>query len=100
MVESVQHQTAVTLDRPPNLPQTLAHARMGSGDPCLRVVDGAVWRATRTPLGLATQRLSLGTDGAVHVDLWGPGQDWLVPLAPALCGAHDKPDSFMPDQPL
>jgi 3-methyladenine DNA glycosylase/8-oxoguanine DNA glycosylase len=88
------------LDRPPNLPQTLAWARMGNGDPCLRVVDGSVWRATRTPLGPATQRLSLGSDGAVHVDTWGPGGEWLVPLAPALCGAHDQPESFMPDEPV
>jgi 3-methyladenine DNA glycosylase/8-oxoguanine DNA glycosylase len=88
------------LDRPPNLPQTLAHARMGNTDPCLRIVDGAVWRATRTPLGPATQRVSLASGGAVRVDAWGPGSEWVMPLAPALCGAEDKPDSFRPDQPL
>jgi hypothetical protein len=96
----VRHQIAVTLDRPPNLPQTLAHARMGNGDPCLRVVDGTVWRATRTPFGPATQRLSLAADGSVLVDAWGPGAEWLVERAPALCGAHDNPGCFQPDQPL
>jgi 3-methyladenine DNA glycosylase/8-oxoguanine DNA glycosylase len=92
--------TRFGLDRPPNLHQTLGHARMGSIDPSLRIVDGDVWRATRTPLGLATQRVSLGSDGSVHVDAWGPGAEWVIPLAPALCGAEDRPDSFQPDQPL
>ncbi len=78
----------------------LAHARMGNGDPCLRVVGGAVWRATRTPFGVATQRLSLAADGAVLVDAWGPGAEWLVERAPALCGALDQPGGFQPDQPL
>ena len=73
---------------------------MGNGDPCLRVVDGAVWRATRTPLGVATQRLSLAADGSVLVDAWGPGAEWLVERAPALCGALDQPSGFQPDQPL
>jgi 3-methyladenine DNA glycosylase/8-oxoguanine DNA glycosylase len=94
--------TTFGIDRPPNLPQTLAHARMGNIDPCLRIVEGDVWRATRTPLGLATQRVSLTADGSVRVDAWGPGGEWLMPLAPALCGAHDRPESFSPapDQPL
>jgi 3-methyladenine DNA glycosylase/8-oxoguanine DNA glycosylase len=73
---------------------------MGNGDPCLRVVDGTVWRATRTPLGVATQRLSVAADGSVLVDAWGPGAEWLVEHAPALCGALDQPGGFQPDQPL
>jgi 3-methyladenine DNA glycosylase/8-oxoguanine DNA glycosylase len=92
--------TSFGLDRPPNLHQTLGHARMGHIDPCLRIVDGEVWRATRTPVGLATQRVRLGSDGIVHVDAWGPGAEWVIPRAPALCGADDRPDSFVPDQPL
>lgn len=92
--------TTVSLTRPPNLAQTLAHARMGSGDPCLRVVDGSVWRATRTPLGLATQRVSPGGDGSVRVEAWGPGAEWLLAHAPGLCGADDDPSTFVPEQPL
>ncbi|MCA1644507.1 MAG: DNA-3-methyladenine glycosylase 2 family protein [Chloroflexi bacterium] len=88
------------LDRPPNLAQTLAHSRMGNGDPCLQVVAGTVWRATRTPLGPATQRLSLAADGAVLVEAWGSGAEWLIERAPALCGALDAPGGFQPDQPL
>jgi 3-methyladenine DNA glycosylase/8-oxoguanine DNA glycosylase len=82
------------------LQQTLAHARMGNGDPCLRVIDAAVWRATRTPVGLATQRLRLAADGSVLVDAWGDGAEWLVDRLPTLLGALDTPETFQPDQPL
>jgi 3-methyladenine DNA glycosylase/8-oxoguanine DNA glycosylase len=88
------------LDRPVNLTQTLAHARMGNGDPCLRVADGSVWRATRTPCGLATERVRLRRDGSVEVDAWGPGSEWIVERAPAWCGALDHPNGFRTDQPL
>jgi 3-methyladenine DNA glycosylase/8-oxoguanine DNA glycosylase len=81
------------------LPQTLAHARMGNGDPCLRVIEGAVWRATRTPLGLATQRLRL-TNGSISIEAWGDGAEWLVDHAPLLLGDLDRPETFQPDQPL
>jgi 3-methyladenine DNA glycosylase/8-oxoguanine DNA glycosylase len=101
----VRDQAAVksatlSLERPPNLPQTLAHARMGNGDPCLRLVGGDVWRATRTPLGLATERVRQASDGGILVDAWGPGAEWLIQRAPELCGALDNPDGFQPDQPL
>ncbi|MDQ6674904.1 MAG: DNA-3-methyladenine glycosylase 2 family protein [Chloroflexota bacterium] len=91
---------ALTLERPPNLPQTLAHARMGNADPCLRVVGDDVWRATRTPLGLATQRVRPGSRGSVVADAWGPGAEWLIQRAPELCGSLDNPAGFQPDQPL
>lgn len=87
------------LDRPPDLVQTVAHARMGAGDPCLRVVDGSVWRATRTPLGPATEHLSV-VRGAVRVEAWGAGAEWLIAQAPALCGAADPSDAFQPTHPL
>jgi 3-methyladenine DNA glycosylase/8-oxoguanine DNA glycosylase len=73
---------------------------MGNGDPCLQVVDGSVWRATRTPLGPATERVELASDGSVIVDAWGPGADWLLARAPTLCGALDDPSTFRTAQPL
>jgi 3-methyladenine DNA glycosylase/8-oxoguanine DNA glycosylase len=91
---------ALRLARPPNLRQTLAHARMGNIDPCLRIINGDVWRATRTPLGLATERVSMSNEGDVQVDAWGPGAEWLIERAPELCGALDNPDGFQPEQPL
>jgi 3-methyladenine DNA glycosylase/8-oxoguanine DNA glycosylase len=73
---------------------------MGFGDPCLRVLPDGVWRATRTPGGLATQRLREVRTGAIEVEAWGPGAVWLVERAPALCGALDRPEDFRPEQPL
>jgi 3-methyladenine DNA glycosylase/8-oxoguanine DNA glycosylase len=98
--DQVALSTALSMERPPNLPQTLAHARMGNGDPCLKLVAGDVWRATRTPLGPATERVRLASDGTVVVEAWGPGAEWLIERAPELCGAHDNPDGFRPDQPV
>jgi 3-methyladenine DNA glycosylase/8-oxoguanine DNA glycosylase len=73
---------------------------MGNADPCLQVANGNVWRATRTPLGPATERVGLASDGSVVVDAWGPGADWLLARAPSLCGALDDPASFRTTQPL
>jgi 3-methyladenine DNA glycosylase/8-oxoguanine DNA glycosylase len=36
----------------------------------------------------------------VQVDAWGPGADWLVERAPALCGVLDHPEEFRPEHPL
>ena len=87
-------------ERPLDLVRTMAHGRMGSGDPCLRVIGNTVWRATRTPHGLATERLDLIDRHTVNVDAWGPGAEWLLEHAPALCGTQDVPESFRPEQPL
>ena len=92
--------TIVELDGPIDLQRTLAFARMGMGDPSLRILDADVWRATRTPLGLATQRLHKVRPDAVSVDAWGPGADWLLDRAGALCGAQDHPEAFRPDHSL
>jgi 3-methyladenine DNA glycosylase/8-oxoguanine DNA glycosylase len=83
-----------------NLRETLSQARLGPVDPCIRFVDGSAWRATRTPFGPTTERLQVEADGRVRVDAWGPGADWLVERAPALCGAFDDPGSFAPCTPL
>jgi 3-methyladenine DNA glycosylase/8-oxoguanine DNA glycosylase len=66
----------------------------------LRIVGDSIWRATRTPAGLATQRLRRVGGGGVQVDAWGPGAAWLLERAPALCGALDHPEAFRPNQPL
>ena len=85
---------------PVDLLRTLTFARMGLGDPSMRVIDGAVWRATRTPRGLGTERLRLAADGAIEVDAWGPGAAWLLERAPALIGAFDAPHTFQPRHAL
>ncbi|MEU8462579.1 DNA-3-methyladenine glycosylase 2 family protein [Streptomyces sp. NPDC029003] len=87
--------------RPPGAPVdlglTLGPLRRGPGDPTFRTTpDGSVWRATRTPEGPATLRVSRAADGAVDAEAWGPGADWVLTGLPALLGAEDDPDAFVP----
>ncbi|UGB35701.1 DNA-3-methyladenine glycosylase 2 family protein [Microbacterium sp. cx-55] len=81
-----------------DLHRTVVHQRHGSNDPSL-VVDGPViWRASRTPAGIATVALRATAGGAVRAAAWGPGADWALDQVPALCGAHDDPDGFDADR--
>jgi 3-methyladenine DNA glycosylase/8-oxoguanine DNA glycosylase len=100
VVSTPTSRSTFQLDSPINLRETLFAARWGPFDPCMRISAGQAWRATRTPLGPATECLTLGADGLVTVEAWGPGAEWLIPRAPALCGAMDQPASFTPEQPL
>jgi hypothetical protein len=75
LADGYPQSTRFGLSAPVDLAQTLAFARMGNGDPCLRVVDGSVWRATRTPAGVATERLRVASDGSIEIDAWGPGAE-------------------------
>ena len=67
--------------------------------PSMRHQDGAIWRATRTPLGSATLRLE-HRDGQVAAHAWGPGAQWAVDHAPVLCGEGDDDSGFAPTDAL
>lgn len=71
-----------------HLAATLQACMVGRFDPTTRVTDGGFWRASFTPHGPGTINIAVGRDGLV-VEGFGPGGDWLVQHAPALCGAHD-----------
>ncbi|MFI1471331.1 DNA-3-methyladenine glycosylase family protein [Streptomyces wuyuanensis] len=81
---------------PLDLGLVLGPLRRGPGDPMFRTTpDGSVWRATRTPAGPGTLRVTAkGT--AVHGEAWGPGADWLLEQLPAMLGDLDEPDVFEP----
>ncbi|AZQ71883.1 DNA-3-methyladenine glycosylase 2 family protein [Streptomyces abikoensis] len=80
---------------PYDLGRTLGVLARGPGDPAYRVdAAGAVWRASRTPEGPGTLRLT--HDGQVHAEAWGPGADWLLDRLPTLLGATDDPAGFTP----
>ncbi|MFD7136885.1 DNA-3-methyladenine glycosylase family protein [Streptomyces sp. NPDC059894] len=70
----------------------------GPGDPTFRAMpDGSVWRASRTPAGPGTLRLTAAPgDGAVRGEAWGPGAEWLLEQLPELLGASDDPAAFVP----
>jgi len=74
---------------------TLGVLRRGPFDPTTRFVDGAFWRATRTPDGPATICVEPGPDD-ITVRAWGDGAEWAVETAPALLGFDDDPASFEP----
>ncbi|MCT1476606.1 DNA-3-methyladenine glycosylase [Microbacterium sp. p3-SID336] len=79
--------------RPLDLRRTVGLLRRGGTDPTM-VFDGPViWRALRTPGGLATLALRM-TGGEVRASAWGPGADHALDLVPALCGAGDDPSGF------
>ncbi|MET9498545.1 DNA-3-methyladenine glycosylase 2 family protein [Streptomyces sp. NPDC006552] len=81
---------------PLHLGLTLAPLRRGPADPTFRTTpDGAVWRASRTPQGPATLRLT-ERSGTVRAQAWGPGADWFLDHLPALLGEADDPSLFAP----
>ncbi|MFJ9898799.1 DNA-3-methyladenine glycosylase family protein, partial [Streptomyces sp. NPDC091280] len=74
----------------------LGPLRRGPGDPTFRTAaDGSVWRASLTPVGPGTLRVS-AHGGAVRGEAWGPGGDWLLERLPELLGAADDPGAFVP----
>ncbi|MER7001059.1 DNA-3-methyladenine glycosylase 2 family protein [Streptomyces sp. NPDC000410] len=81
---------------PLDLGLVLGPLRRGPADPTFRTTpDGDVWRATRTPAGPGTLRVT-ARDGAVHAEAWGPGAEWLLEQLPALLGDSDDPAAFEP----
>ncbi|MFF0462962.1 DNA-3-methyladenine glycosylase family protein [Streptomyces mexicanus] len=81
---------------PLDLGLVLGPLRRGPGDPTFRATpDGSIWRASRTPLGPGTLRVSMH-GGAVRGQAWGPGAEWLLEQLPELLGAADDPSAFEP----
>lgn len=91
-----------TPDGPLDLGLTLGPLRRGPGDPTFRATpDGSVWRASRTPQGPVTLRVSrtgtgTGPGTEIGAEAWGPGADWILEQLPALLGAGDDPAAFVP----
>lgn len=85
--------------QPVSLGLTLAPLRRGAGDPTTRIGPDGVWRASRTPDGPVTVRLT-SAGAEVNVQAWGPGSRWAVEAAPALVGADDDDRGFVPRHPV
>ncbi|MGW0777577.1 DNA-3-methyladenine glycosylase family protein [Streptomyces sp. NPDC002835] len=81
---------------PLDLGLTLGPLRRGPADPTFRTTpDGSVWRASRTPAGPGTLRVTMRA-GAVEAEAWGPGAEWLLDGLPDLLGASDDTEAFTP----
>ncbi|MEU9287350.1 DNA-3-methyladenine glycosylase 2 family protein [Streptomyces sp. NPDC048275] len=81
---------------PLDLGLVLGPLRRGPADPTFRATpDGSVWRASLTPAGAGTLRVSL-RGGVVRGEAWGPGGEWLLEQMPEMLGAADDPGAFEP----
>jgi 3-methyladenine DNA glycosylase/8-oxoguanine DNA glycosylase len=78
---------------PVDLRLTVGSQRRGGGDPTMVVTGPVIWRAARTPEGVATLALRQSRD-AIRAAAWGPGAAWALAQLPALCGADDDPTAF------
>lgn len=90
-LESVYRPTG-----PLDLHATVAVFQRGPGDPAQAWHAGVIWRAIRTPQGVASLALRQMGDGSVRAAAWGPGREWAIAQAPALCGARDDDTGFDP----
>lgn len=98
---SPPHERTVRPVLPVDLRLTLFPLRRGRLDPSVRFEPTGVWRATRTPAGPATTHLRVAAaDGAVTMRAWGPGAAWALDAFPALIGADDAEDGFVPGSGL
>ncbi|UYK41537.1 DNA-3-methyladenine glycosylase family protein [Microbacterium terricola] len=77
-----------------DLHRTVVFQRRGANDPTLVTAGPVIWRASRTPQGVATLALRATADGAVRAAAWGPGAAWALDQVPGLCGAHDEAEGF------
>lgn len=88
------------LDFEVDLGLTLGPLRHGPNDPTIRFERDVVWRATRTPEGPATLRISRGKEGW-RVMAWGAGAEVAAAGVPRLLGSEDQPDRLeVPAGPL
>ncbi|MFS0866507.1 DNA-3-methyladenine glycosylase [Microbacterium sp. 179-B 1A2 NHS] len=71
----------------------IRYQQRGAHDPTQRTIDGVVWRATRTPEGVATIAIRPGLR-TVRAAAWGPGAAWTLDQLPRLCGADDDLEGF------
>ncbi len=77
-----------------DLGATVGSLQRGPGDPTQHRSGGVIWRASRTPAGLATVALAQRPDGSIRAAAWGAGREWALAQVPALCGAHDDARGF------
>jgi len=72
---------------------TVGGLPMGRHDPCLRIADGGLWWAARTPDGLGTLRLQRD-GGDLLATAYGPGAAWLLDQSDAVAGLRDDVSGF------
>ncbi len=80
------------------LHRTVLAQRCGAHDPTMTTHGAVIWRASRTPEGVATLAIRETGGGVIKGAAWGPGAAWALAQLPALCGADDDLESFEPGE--
>lgn len=75
----------------------IRYQQRGAHDPTQTTADGVVWRAVRSPEGIATIAIRPGLR-TVRAAAWGAGAAWALDQLPRLCGSDDDPEGFDPSQ--
>jgi len=90
----------LTVQVPPvDLRRTISGLRRGGGDPTTVLARDGLWRAIHTADGPATLHVHTPlTDTlttSVTAEAWGPGAESALARVPGMCGAGDRPESFV-----
>ncbi len=78
-----------------DLIRSVGMLRRGRTDPTMVIENGVIWRALRTPGGIATLALR-AVGGEVRATAWGPGAEEALARVPRLCGRDDDSAGFDP----
>jgi 3-methyladenine DNA glycosylase/8-oxoguanine DNA glycosylase len=78
---------------PIDVGRAIGYQQRGAHDPSHTPAGGIVWRAVRTPQGVATLAIRIDR-GRVRAAAWGAGAAWALDQLPRLCGVEDSPDGF------
>ncbi len=80
----------------------LSAYRFGRGDPTTRLATGLgvgeFWRASFTPAGVATLRITWNT-GQIQRQAWGAGREWMLDQVTPMVGEHDPGFEFRDAHP-
>ncbi len=87
----------IELTRPLDLRATLMADSLTG--PAMIVRRDGMWRATRTPDGPVTVRMT-GSPGRLHGEAWGPGAAWALERLGDWIGEGDDPDALVPQDPV
>jgi 3-methyladenine DNA glycosylase/8-oxoguanine DNA glycosylase len=96
---AVSSSASVVFDGPASPAMTLSPQRRGPGDPCLQLVDGAIWKTSLMPSGPVTARIERSDLHTVDCEAWGEGAGEFLERLPALLGVHDDVTGFAPQEP-
>lgn len=73
--------------------RAIRYQQRGAHDPAQLDDQGVIWRAMRTPEGVATIAIRVERT-RIRAAAWGAGAAWGLDQLPRLCGADDDTDGF------